>query len=247
MGTKSLSYICDMSDSLTYPEERSKSRRTDSPLYAYLPVPVIARQQISDLDSTGYSKALIEKKRRGRRGRHQAVTLFFVCSCCAHGTQAYARLNHCSISPLPLPQLYSDLQTLPDGFQLVRQTRYSPMSPAVNHYYRPSPQHPAIGHIGSAQLSETQPTSVSLQVTGTYLYDPSMTSTNPISPVSPSSKKPSPSQDLSWKEKTILRYYYLRGENNADPICAKHSPTRGMEREHGIIVGNLTFFFLMHN
>jgi hypothetical protein len=125
------------------------------------------------------------------------------------------------------------------------------MSPAVNHYFRPSPQLPAIGHIGSAQVgvSETQPTSFSLQVTGTYLYDiydPGMMSIYSFAPVSPSSEKPSPSQDHSWKEKTILRYYYLRGDNNADPICSQHSPTRGMERDHGPIVG-ISFFFLMYN
>jgi hypothetical protein len=151
-----------------------------------------------------------------------------------------------------MSQRRNNPQTHPDGLQLVCQTHSSPMSPAVNHYFRPSPQLPAIGHIGSAQVgvSETQPTSVSFQVTGRYLYDtydPCMMSIYSFSPVSPSSEKPSPSQDLSWKEKTILHYYYLRGDNNAHPICSQHSPTRGMERQHGLIVGNLIFFFLMYN
>ena len=105
------------------------------------------------------------------------------------------------------------------------------MTPTINHYYRDrsSPQHPGIGHIGSAQVSETQPIPVLLQITSTYLYDAAMVCTNPLSPVSPPSVQPSPSQDPPRKEKTILRYYYLRGENKANPICTEHRATRGME------------------
>jgi hypothetical protein len=99
-----------------------------------------------------------------------------------------------------------------------------PMSPTVNHYYRSSHQH-------TGQVSETQPIPVPLQVTGTYLYDPAMILTNSIFPVSPSSIQPSPSQDPPRKEKAVLRYYYLRGENMANPISTEHRATRGMERE----------------
>jgi hypothetical protein len=104
------------------------------------------------------------------------------------------------------------------------------MSSTINHYYRSSPQHP-IGHISGAQVSETQPIPVplALQVTGTYLYDPAMIGTNTLFPISPSGVQPSSSQDLSWKERTTLRYYSLWGEYKANPICTEHRATRGME------------------
>jgi hypothetical protein len=48
------------------------------------------------------------------------------------------------------------------------------MFPSVNRYHRPDPQHSAIGLISSAQASETQPTLLPLQVTGTYPDDPAL-------------------------------------------------------------------------
>jgi hypothetical protein len=48
------------------------------------------------------------------------------------------------------------------------------MFPSVNRYHRPDPQHSAIGLISSAQASETQPTLLPLQITGTYPDDPAL-------------------------------------------------------------------------
>jgi hypothetical protein len=67
----------------------------------------------------------------------------------------------------------------PDGLQLrvVCQTHSCPMPPAVNRYHRPSrqvPQHSGIAPISEAQVTETQSTLLPFQVTGMYLYDPSL-------------------------------------------------------------------------
>jgi hypothetical protein len=126
-------------------------------------------------------------------------------------------------------------------------THSCPMSPAVNHYHRPSPQvsqHSGIASMSRAQVSETQSTLLSFQVTGTYLYDPSLISTNSHFPASPSSAQPSPSKDPTREKKTLLCYYHLWGEDMAYTIRTERSPTRGMGREHGRIVGDLIFFFL---
>jgi hypothetical protein len=120
------------------------------------------------------------------------------------------------------------------------------MSPAANYYHRPSPQvpqHSGIAAMSRAQVTETQSTLPAFQVTGTYPYDPALISTNSHSPASPSSAQSSPSQDPTREKKTLLCYYYLWGEHMAYTIHTERSPTRGMGREHGHIVGNLIFFF----
>ena len=118
------------------------------------------------------------------------------------------------------------------------------MSPDVNRYYSLNPQHPEIGLISSSQVGDTQPTLLTVRVTGTYLDGHGLISNKPLFLFSSQSVQSPPPQDSPGEKKTLLRYCDLRGENLAVTICAERGTTRRMEREHRCIVRNVVFSFL---
>ena len=107
-----------------------------------------------------------------------------------------------------------------------------PMSPAVNHYYSSGSQISDMRHSSRAQVTETQPGSHPLRVTGTYcLCSHALRGTKSLSLASRQSAQPSTSQDLPWEEKKFLCHCGLRGDDEADTIYAEKGESRRMERE----------------
>jgi hypothetical protein len=113
-------------------------------------------------------------------------------------------------------------------------TSHSTPPSNVNHYYSSGPQIARMSNISRSQVSELQPV---LQVTSTYFYDCALISTKSLSLASPESAQSSPSQDLPWQEKELLRYIYRRRQDMADTICPERGAMRRMERDCQHIVG----------
>jgi hypothetical protein len=131
------------------------------------------------------------------------------------------------------------LQKFPDDLKYVR-IHPCQLSAAVNHHYSSDAQ---ISAMRRDQPTETQPSSLVLQVTGMYLYSHALRSTNFFSPASPQSTQPPPTRDPPWEKIKVLCHGDLRGNNKADTICAERGESCRMERECRPFVRKSHLFF----
>jgi hypothetical protein len=100
--------------------------------------------------------------------------------------------------------------------------------------------------LNSAQVSETQPSLLQIQVTGTYLCDTAQVSTDFFFfIVSPQGEQPSPYQIPPVEKNTVLCYCNRQVEVLEDAICAECGATRGVERGYRSLVRNFTYSFLL--
>jgi hypothetical protein len=123
-----------------------------------------------------------------------------------------------------------------------------PISPVVNHYYSSGSQISDIRHTGSsrAQVTSTQLGPHPLRVTGTYSpCGHALRGTKSLSPASRQSAQPSASQDPSLEESKFLCHCDLRGDDEADTICAEKGEYRRMERGSRQLVRNSHILFLL--
>jgi hypothetical protein len=96
--------------------------------------------------------------------------------------------------------------------------------------------------LNSAQVIETQQSSLSLEVTGTYPSGATELNPKSVCPISTQGAQSSSSQDTLREEATIFCHCDQRGENMADTTCSKRGTARGMEPGSGLLVRNLYFF-----
>ena len=87
------------------------------------------------------------------------------------------------VSFLPVQYLYFNLRKTftsygrKDGPKFVCQGLSYSIHFSIDHHYSPGPQNSEIQSISRPQTSETQPSLLPLQVTGTYLYASNLIST----------------------------------------------------------------------
>jgi hypothetical protein len=108
----------------------------------------------------------------------EATVLFFVLSS-RQTAEAYLQCKYTdseSLNPSSLHSIHSSVATNTPVFSRSSMPNLFPFD-AHSYCHSPDPQHSGMERSSSTQVSEVQPTSHMVQVTGMYVYDPSLIST----------------------------------------------------------------------
>jgi hypothetical protein len=152
-----------------------------------------------------------------------------------------------TLNPLPRALFLTVFKRYPDDPGSVCQSLLSRclLLLIISHYYSSGSQISDIRHSRHAQVIETQPGSHQLRLTGMYFhYDHALRRTKSSSPASRQSTQPSAFQDPPLEERNFLCHRDLRGNDEADTICAEKGEYRRMERESRHFVRNCHILFL---